>query len=113
MPHQNNFFPNRTTGCGEESGLLFPDFKKIAAGFGIESISFGTNKKLRDNLDKVLIKQGPFVCILELDMDIPFRPKVSSKKLPDGSMITARLEDMSPFLPAEEHKAILKSAEEI
>ena len=46
-------------------------------------------------------------------MDIPFRPKVSSKKLNDGSMITARLEDMSPFLPAEEHKAILKSAEEI
>ena len=55
---------------------------------------------------------------LEIDQSIKnFEAKVaemiSSKKLNDGSMITARLEDMSPFLPAEEHKAILKSAEEI
>jgi len=110
---QNNFFPNRTTGCGEESGLLFPDFKKIATGFGIESISLKTNKQLRDDLDQILIKKGPLVCILELDMSIPFRPKVSSKKLSDGSMVTARLEDMSPFLPSEVHNKILKDALEI
>ena len=46
-------------------------------------------------------------------MSIPFRPKVSSKKLSDGSMVTARLEDMSPFLPSEIHNKILKDALEI
>jgi len=110
---QNNFFPNRTTGCGDESGLLFPDFEKIATGFDIESIYFKTNKQIKENLDQILIHKGPLICILDLDMTIPFRPKVSSKKLPDGTMVTARLEDMSPFLPTEIHNKILKEAFEI
>ena len=46
-------------------------------------------------------------------MSVTFRPKVSSKKLPDGSMVTSRLEDMSPFLPSEIHHQILKEANEI
>ena len=52
----------------------------------------------------------PLLVILKLDKTIPFTPKVSSKKLEDGSMVTARLEDMSPFLPKEIHEQILKSA---
>jgi len=32
-------------------------------------------------------------------------PKAASKKLPDGRMVSAPLEDMAPFLPEEELKA--------
>jgi acetolactate synthase-1/2/3 large subunit len=31
-----------------------------------------------------------------------FEPKLSSKKLPDGKMVSAPLEDMFPFLSGEE-----------
>ena len=37
-----------------------------------------------------------------IDPAQPFNPRVSSKRLPDGQMITAPLEDMFPFLPEEE-----------
>ena len=37
-----------------------------------------------------------------LDKDQPFSPKVSSRRLPDGRMVSAPLEDMAPFLSREE-----------
>ena len=33
-----------------------------------------------------------------------FAPKAASKRLPDGTMVSAPLEDMAPFLPREELK---------
>ena len=32
-------------------------------------------------------------------------PKAASKKLPNGQMVSAPLEDMAPFLPRDEFKA--------
>jgi acetolactate synthase I/II/III large subunit len=40
-----------------------------------------------------------------LDPAQAFSPRVSSKRLPDGRMVTAPLEDMFPFLPREEFVA--------
>jgi len=37
-----------------------------------------------------------------LDLNQQFSPKLSSRKLADGSMVTSSLEDMAPFLPREE-----------
>ena len=45
---------------------------------------------------------GPQLCEIVLDPEQPFSPRVSSKRLPDGRMVTAPLEDMFPFLPREE-----------
>ena len=104
---QNNFFPNRTIGCGKESGLLFPNFESIGKGFGIKSMTIENNEKLIEQIPDLIKEDEPIICVLKLDISIPFRPKVSSKKLSDGSMQTARLEDMSPFLPSEIHHQIL------
>ena len=37
-----------------------------------------------------------------LERDYIFAPKLSSKKLPDGTMVSPSLEDMYPFLSREE-----------
>ncbi len=110
---QNNFFPNRTIGCGDESGLLFPNFESIGKGFGIKSITVNNNEELIEQIPSLVKEDAPIICVLKLDISVPFRPKVTSKKLSDGSMQTARLEDMSPFLPSEIHQQILKEASEI
>jgi acetolactate synthase-1/2/3 large subunit len=49
-----------------------------------------------------LASNGPAICEVVLDLAQPFAPKVSSKRLPDGRMVTAPLEDMAPFLPRDE-----------
>ena len=48
---------------------------------------------------------GPGVCEVMLDASQGFEPKLSSRKLDDGRMVSAALEDMAPFLPREEFQA--------
>jgi acetolactate synthase-1/2/3 large subunit len=59
-----------------------------------------------DELDEViectLNLRGPVICEIMLDLAQAFAPKLSSRKLEDGRMVTASLEDMSPFLDREE-----------
>jgi acetolactate synthase-1/2/3 large subunit len=45
---------------------------------------------------------GPVLCNVKLDTDQLFEPKLSSKQLPDGKMVSAQLDDMFPFLSKEE-----------
>jgi acetolactate synthase-1/2/3 large subunit len=40
--------------------------------------------------------------VVPLDLEQGFEPKTSSKRMPDGRMVTAPLEDMAPFLDREE-----------
>ena len=47
-----------------------------------------------------------------VDMDQKFEPKAPSKPMPDGSMVSAPLEDLAPFLPEEELKSIMRWSSE-
>jgi len=99
---QDNFFPGNAIGAGPESGVTFPDFAKLAAGFDLPFVRIARNADLDDALRTTLSEEGPIVCEVMLDRTQPFSPRVSSKRLADGQMVTAPLEDMFPFLSEEE-----------
>ena len=99
---QKNFFPDNIVGCGEESGLGFPDFEKLSAVYGFPYYAASNHSTLAEQIQKALNEIGPSICEIFLDLNQQFAPKLSSKKLPDGRMITAPLEDMAPFLSREE-----------
>ena len=40
-----------------------------------------------------------------VSLDQIFEPKSSAKRLPDGTLVSPPLEDLSPFLPEEEMDA--------
>ena len=98
---QRNFF-GRFTACNKQTGVGLPDFKKIAAGFDLPYVCLKKNADLNAKLKQVLAKKGPLVCEVMLEKDYIFAPKLSSKKLPDGTMVSPSLEDMFPFLSREE-----------
>jgi acetolactate synthase-1/2/3 large subunit len=50
----------------------------------------------------VLDGPGPQLCEVVLDKAQPFAPKLSSRRLEDGRMVTSALEDLAPFLSREE-----------
>jgi acetolactate synthase I/II/III large subunit len=102
---QTNFFPDNPVGAGPESGVTFPDFGRLAHGFGLPFRRCETHAGLRDAIRATLDGPGPQVCEIVLDPAQAFSPRVSSKRLPDGRMVTAPLEDMFPFLPREEFVA--------
>jgi len=99
---QGNFFPDNILGCGTDSGLSFPDFGKVATAFGLPFERCASHAELDDTIQSTLSQDGPAVCEVVLDLGQAFAPKLSSRKLDDGSMVTAPLEDMAPFLSRAE-----------
>lgn len=93
---QRNFF-GRLVGEGPESGLLFPDFVRLAEAYGLPARLLDTEHPSED-IARALNSEGPQVVVVPLDLEQGFEPKTSSKRLPDGRMVTAPLEDMAPFL---------------
>jgi acetolactate synthase-1/2/3 large subunit len=97
---QSNIF-NLLIGESPESGVSFPDFLKLAHAYGIPSRRLDTGRP-RECLQEIMSEPGPMLIVVELDRSQSFEPKVTSKRLPDGRMVTAPLEDMAPFLEREE-----------
>lgn len=97
---QNNFF-KLLVGEGPQSGVSFPDFVKVAEGYGLPARLIDPSRAA-DEIAEVIAAPGPQVAVIELDRHQSFEPKLSSKRLPDGRMVTAPLEDMAPFLDREE-----------
>ena len=58
-------------------------------------------------MEKTLALEGPAICEVFVTTDQNFEPKSSAKRLPDGTMVSPPLEDLSPFLSEEEMDAMM------
>jgi acetolactate synthase-1/2/3 large subunit len=99
---QQNYFPDNVVGCGPESGVTFPDFQKLGAAFGFPVTRIAAHAGIAEAIRAVLDGPGPQLCEVILDKAQPFAPKLSSRRLEDGRMVTSALEDLAPFLSREE-----------
>jgi len=99
---QHNYFPDNIVGCGTESGLGFPDFGKLAWAYGIPFRRVDSHDALDAAVRETLDGEGPQMCEVFLDLEQVFAPKLSSRRLPDGRMISSPLEDLAPFLSRDE-----------
>ncbi len=100
---QHNYFQPPLVGVGEESGdLSFPDLGKLIPAYGLPYLACHQSEELHDTIQKALAVEGPCVCEVFVTKLQKTEPKLSSKKLENGSFYSAPLEDMAPFLPREE-----------
>lgn len=90
------------TGSSSDSGVSVPDFSKIAKGFNIKAVKISNPKTLSKQIKNVLQTKGSVLCEVITETNYSFSPKLSAKKLPDGTMISPSLEDMFPFLDRKE-----------
>ena len=84
------------------SGISFPDFLKTAESFGIESHRVTNLDELEQNMKDVFKHDRPTLTEIMTDKNQLFEPRLSSKRLDDGQIISLPLEEMAPFLPEEE-----------
>jgi acetolactate synthase-1/2/3 large subunit len=99
---QQNYFPDNIVGCGPESGVTFPDFQKLGAAFGFPTSRIAAHEGMGEAIAAMLAAEGPQLCEVMLDKAQAFSPKLSSRRLEDGRMVTSALEDLAPFLSREE-----------
>ena len=95
-------------GVGVDShDLSFPSMEKLAWAYGYPYTAIHNNTELDSVLDQTLAMDGPVICEIFVTVDQPFEPKSASKRLPDGSIVSAPLEDLAPFLSDEEMDEIM------
>jgi len=99
---QKNFFNGQMTGSGEDSGVGMPDFSKLAEGFRIKFVKIEKADEIDGRIEEVLKDDEPVLCEIVTQKDYIFTPKLSSRTLEDGTIVSPTLEDMFPFLEREE-----------
>jgi acetolactate synthase-1/2/3 large subunit len=99
---QQNYFPDNLVGCGPESGLTFPDFLTLGKAFGFGVRRCSTHPDMADAIAELLAGPGPQLLEVMVDPEQPFSPKLASRQLDDGRMVSSPLEDLAPFLDRSE-----------
>ena len=100
---QRSYFKEPLVGVGEESGdLSFPDLEKLIPAYGFPYYAIHETERLGSTIEEVLGCEGAAVCEVFVTKYQKTEPKTASKRLPDGRMFSAPLEDMYPFLSREE-----------
>ena len=95
-------FQNRIMGSTAETGLSFPNYKKIAQSHNISYVKLKNNTNLKKNIKKILKNNKPVICELIMDNEQEQMPKAINKRLPNGKSEATKFEDMYPFLPFDE-----------
>lgn len=101
---QINFFGEPLVGCDPETGIDFPDLEKLAAAYRIRYERCQTHQEMPGVIQKVMAGNDPVICEVMLTIDQAFAPKASSKRLPNGKIVSRPLEDLAPFLSEQELK---------
>lgn len=101
---QYNFMDNRMFGEGPESGVWCPDALAIANAYGIKGVRIDDINDLDSKIDEVINYNGPVICDVITPEWQRIIPRVSSERLPDGTLVSRRYEDMFPYLSEDELK---------
>jgi acetolactate synthase-1/2/3 large subunit len=97
---QDTWLNSRYAASNPDSGVACPDFIKIAAAYGIQTMNINNHKELRKGIRKTLdYVTGPILCNVEIEQHEKISPKLEFGK---------PIEDSSPFLDRKEfHKDMI------
>lgn len=99
---QTNTFHANFCGVSEGNGVSFPEAERIAYAYRLPFHRVERNEDVHEVVSAWLAEEGAAMLEVVLDKEQFFAPKLSSKTLPDGSIVSPSLEDMFPFLEESE-----------
>ncbi len=102
---QRNLFKPPLIGLDADTGVGFPNWEYLAKAFDFEYYETSNESNSMETIKAVLNAEGPVICNVIVDPEQNFVPKLSSKVLPDGSIVSPSMDDMFPFLPRDEYES--------
>lgn len=96
---QKNYFGGAYLGCDTETGLGFPDWKLLFQAYDIQAIDIDAQWATNSHVQKLLASEDPVAFVVPIDPLQTYWPKITSRILPNGSMQSNPLYDMSPPIP--------------
>lgn len=97
---QNTFF-GTTYGVNKDTGISFPNFKKISIAYDIKYVKIEKNDDIDNILNEFINCNETIICEVICCIQPRF-PKLSAKTNEDGTFTNKPLEDLEPFLEREE-----------
>ena len=105
---QKAYFKGNYVGCDANTGLGMPDWIKLFDAYNIPVMSMDKSNLFSPEFVNGMEKPGPFACVVRLDPDQLYFPKLTSKVLPSGQMASSALHEMSPPLPEAFARKVFK-----
>jgi acetolactate synthase-1/2/3 large subunit len=103
-----NFF-GHVVGADANSGVEFPDYAAVAQAYGLRAVRIGEPEAL-GGLAEWMAPSGPTLIEIVVDPAQGFAPRIKSRVDEHGKFQTPALDDMHPFLPADQVGAIRAQA---
>ncbi|MEI8217873.1 MAG: thiamine pyrophosphate-binding protein [Elusimicrobiota bacterium] len=100
---QMNFCGGRLIGESPASGVGFPNMKKIALAYGIKYMKISKRSEMEKKIKELQKAKGPIICEVMTPPNQLLIPRIASKKLDDGRMVSMPFDDMFPFMSREEY----------
>ena len=110
LSHENFF--GKVIGADRASGVDCPDYTLLARAYGIPAVDIRTAEDL-GQLAALVQGSGPVLIQIHVDRTQGFSPKLKSRIDDKGRFLTPELDDLFPFVSADELGAIRRSAAEI
>lgn len=104
---QDGLFNGRHVASDGKSGVSCPDFVKVGCAYGIKSIRIHNHKDMEAKIRYALSYPGPILVDLHALRNLKVTPKLQTKKLPNGKLVSPTLEDMAPFISDKEMKELM------
>lgn len=101
---QRNNFDGRFCGCNEQSGLMLPELKKVAALYGLAYFCIKNDDEIEEVLDEVMRDDTPCLCEVKGSINFDEIPKSMTVANADGTFTSSKLEFLYPYIDDEEQK---------
>ena len=98
---QKMLFKGNYTAVDENTGIVLPDYMKVAKAFGYEGYRIKTWNEFHFYFPRFMDYEGPAICEVFMPPDQDFIPKVKGVIQMDGSIFAPPIEEMSPVLPMD------------
>jgi len=95
---QDSLFNSNYIGVDHDSGVFNPDFRALAAAFGLAYREINSDADLESGVRAVLNDDAPQLVEVRVAQSTWISPKASSFKDENGVMHSRELDDMAPFL---------------
>jgi acetolactate synthase-1/2/3 large subunit len=104
---QKMLFNANYTAVDTNTGIVLPDYMKVANAFGYEKFRIKSWDEFNFHFPRFMDHDGPAICELFMPTDQDFLPKVKGVVQKDGSIFAPPIEEMSPLLPMETIERIM------
>jgi acetolactate synthase-1/2/3 large subunit len=106
---QKMLFGGNYNAVDKTTGIVLPDYMKVAKAFGYEDFRIKTWEEFDFYFTRFMDHDGPAICEIFMPPNQDFLPKVKGVLQSDGSIFAPPIEEMSPVLPMETIERIMGS----